>query len=460
MTWFLAILCFVLITVLVLIYERYKKAKRKLKRVGQDKTDLVDFLNRFTASIAFRKGVDQWVLQVAQFLSETMKAEATFIYTFQDDKNSMKKMVQYGVLPELNSNSSSQAQSMVKCLKASSVTLPNTTGLTAQLFSAHSTLKEDVFPGDNQVVKTLVAVPIRLSHDMLGTIIMLNRKEGEVHFDIDDMFLLETLASQVALGFSVSQMLKKLDKQNRIEQELQLAQQIQSSLLPDKAPEHDFYEMFGAYRSAREVSGDFFDFITISEDLMLAVVADASGKGMPACMLMAMCRSILRSNASHFKEDLEGLMREMNRILYKDTNSSQFITMGLLLLDRHDHTVEYARAGHTPLLIKQPDGQIQVICPDGPALGLLPPELNVSFDSFSFSWLPGMSLMLYSDGLTEAVNHEEIELGLEKLTDIWALAEDIPKKASQHILNSVSAYSNYSDPADDQTVVVLTRPEY
>ncbi|OVE81520.1 hypothetical protein BVY04_03005, partial [bacterium M21] len=204
--------------------------------------------------------------------------------------------------------------------------------------------------------------------------------------------------------------------------------------------------------------GDFFDFVPLPGNLTLAVIADASGKGMPACMLTAMCRSILRTNADRYKEDLEGLMREVNRKLFEDTDAAQFVTLACLLIDNNDFTIEYARAGHTSLLMRAPDGHVEVISPDGPALGLLPDEIEPEYDTFAFSWLPGMSLMVYTDGITEALNLEGEEFGTDRLIESWVEQPTTPLAASQGILRAVHSFGGGEIQEDDQTLMLLHRP--
>ncbi|OVE77834.1 hypothetical protein BVX99_01595, partial [bacterium F16] len=161
------------------------------------------------------------------------------------------------------------------------------------------------------------------------------------------------------------------------------------------------------------------------------------------------------------KEDLEGLMKEVNRKLFEDTDYAQFITLACLLIDSKDNTVEYARAGHTPMLIRSHDNHVEVISPKGPALGLLPPEVNPRFDTFTFSLLPGSSLMLFTDGLTEALDQKthEDEFGVNQLIQAWNDSEaSSPVGEAQHILSAVDIFTGGDDPSDDRTLLILHRP--
>jgi len=244
----------------------------------------------------------------------------------------------------------------------------------------------------------------------------------------------------------------------RLRQEIEVAQRLQNSLIPTEMPASEDFRIYGTNVPARDVSGDFFDFIEVDEHHLLVVVADASGKGIPACMLTALTRSFLRVNAKRFKEDLEGLLMELNTNIHEDTEGAQFITMACCLIDRRDCTVEYARAGHTELLIHGPTDGLRVISPDGPALGLLPNDFDVHFDTFTFTWLPGTSILMFTDGITEAMNDEEQQYGLQNLIESWDKQQPDPAIVVKEILAGVDAFAQDRPQDDDQTLVLLTRP--
>ncbi|RMD77075.1 MAG: hypothetical protein D6820_11945, partial [Lentisphaerae bacterium] len=308
---------------------------------------------------------------------------------------------------------------------------------------------------------SLMSSPIQIGEDVMGVVIAANpqryigSKMERSYFDANDLFLLQAMAIQVGLGLTFIQIYDELSEKHRIEQEVQLAQEIQRSLLPEDPPQLQDNEIHGVCRAARQVSGDFYDFIWISPTLLLIVIADASGKGIPACMVAAMVRSMIRMIGPQHRDDLEVVMAEMNSKLYHDTEDWQFITMGCLLLDLSDSTVEYIRSGHTPLVIRYPNGDVHTISPTGPALGLVPPELEPRFESFAFSLQPGMQLIMFTDGLNEAMNKENEQFGLERMLDVIREADCSAVDTVNLLLQKVDEFSQGTVQADDQTLVVL-----
>ena len=130
-------------------------------------------------------------------------------------------------------------------------------------------------------------------------------------------------------------------RQQRIRQELDFARQLQSSLLPESVPAWDQFAVYAFTKSAKEMNGDFYDFVEIDEDRLLIVLGDACGKGVPACMLTSMTRSFIRSLAENFT-DLQSFLKALNKNVYRDSDDERFVTLGCCLLDRRNSVVEYA----------------------------------------------------------------------------------------------------------------------
>ncbi len=441
------------------LLRRNEESLRREARAQADRSELVEFMNRYTSSINYSRDIEQWMTQVAGFISTSLEAQAVWIYMLEDE-GVARLMAFSGSVPVPDSSTSSQTRRLLAELTQDVIEFGHGTGVASQIFGSVSSLKEDF----NELygtgpVQSLISVPIWIEREQIGAITAINRTGPTPSYSVDDLFLLESMSSQLALGLTFVQIYEVLDEQRRIEQELGLAQTIQESLLPQDPPDHDIYLIHADCKAAREVSGDFYDFIQVSDDLMLTVVADASGKGIPACLLMAMCRSMIRSNAMRFKEDLEGFMRALNHALNEDTDAAQFVTMACLLIDKHDHVVEYARAGHTSLLMRHPAGHVEAISPEGPALGLLPDEIGPQYDTFTFTWEPGASLLLYTDGLTEALNDEEEEFGIDRLVHAWNQQNGDPVAATEGIFKHLEDFSGDQPRLDDQTLMVLKRPE-
>ena len=259
--------------------------------------------------------------------------------------------------------------------------------------------------------------------------------------------------TQMVMAQEVVRAYSEVSTRDRIDQELEFARQIQYSLLPQSFPDWDQFAVTAYSRSAKEVNGDFYDFVQIDDDRLLVVIGDACGKGVPACMLSAMTRSMVRAMAGNFT-NLEDFLKELNRKMYRGTDADRFITLGCCLLDRKNSVMEFGRAGHTDLLAFMRD-HVRTISPQGAALGLLPEEF-AEFETFCTAFEPGMALLMFSDGLTEAVNADGVEFGMERLKDLFRLSclnGESARNAINLMLEEVGSYE--VDQADDQTLIII-----
>lgn len=318
--------------------------------------------------------------------------------------------------------------------------------------------EDEILANSPVLVETLMAVPMIREGQVAGVICAVNNSHGGGAFTPEQFSALNFMSDQVVLAHNIVRVYANLSQQQRIAQELSFARQLQSSLLPKHAPKWGPFSIEAFSKPAKEVSGDFYDFVEIDEDRLLVVIADACGKGIPACMLMAMTRSFIRASIERFT-NLHDLIKDLNKDLFRDTGDERFVTVTCCLLNKKEKTVEFARAGHTELLVSRHDHPIRTIFPDGAALGLLPAEIAGDFDLITFAFLSDMSILLFSDGITEALNRDGEEYQLHRLVEVFKKASDEdlpPAKLIQNIIKEVNDFSDGTLQADDQTVVVIS----
>jgi serine phosphatase RsbU (regulator of sigma subunit) len=305
-------------------------------------------------------------------------------------------------------------------------------------------------------VETLMAVPMYAGNRFTGVICAVNRKKEGPGFTRDELRLFGELSSQAAFAVNLVSVYSAFSTQQNLRQEMSFGRELQRSLLPNGVPEWGDYRLAAYAESARQVAGDYYDFIPIDDDRLMLVVADATGKGVPACMLVAMFRACARAFAKDYR-GMEDFLRRLNAQLHVDTDISHFITMAALVINRRTFICEYGNAGHTPLLVRSPEAGAVAIQPDGPAIGLFPQDLGLDFDTLSFRFRPGMEMLLFTDGITEALDREENEFGLPRLEQIWRDSRGDPEQMRDLIIQSVNTFSAGVERADDQTILVVGR---
>ncbi len=242
------------------------------------------------------------------------------------------------------------------------------------------------------------------------------------------------------------------------EAELSIAADIQKSFLPDSLPNFPKYEMAGKSIPAKEVGGDFFDFmplelIPFSKSQMGIMIADVAGKGVPAALFMALSRIVIRISALWFKNCAEAIAFA-NPVITHDSKTGMFVTLFLGILDNETMTMSYVNAGHNPpLVIRAGTDTIDELKPTGIAIGVIE---DIAFDQNSVHLNDGDVIVLYTDGVTEAINTKTEEFGVPRLIQTIQDSVSLP---SQEIVNTivsrVSDFCGTQPQHDDITLLVI-----
>ncbi|MEW6517076.1 MAG: SpoIIE family protein phosphatase [candidate division FCPU426 bacterium] len=249
-------------------------------------------------------------------------------------------------------------------------------------------------------------------------------------------------------------------EQERLQKELQVAQQIQQKLLPKQLPEIPGYSFGALYRAAKEVGGDYYDFLRVGKDHLGLAVADVCGKGVPAALLMSVARSILKTIAPGETSPLK-VLKELNRLLVADLSRGLFITLFYAVINVKNRTMTFTSAGHNPVLVWQAQKRQSQL------LELRPPCLPLGVDGTgiferlvqerTITLKAGDAVILYTDGLTEAWNDQREEFGMERLKEAVAASAGLGSAADmiQGIDRSLIRFCGELHQNDDLAVVTL-----
>jgi serine phosphatase RsbU (regulator of sigma subunit) len=272
-------------------------------------------------------------------------------------------------------------------------------------------------------------------------------------FTEDHQRILAAIANQVAVALENTRLYQQAAEKQHLEQELKVARDIQKSLLPSFCPFVPGFELAADWRSASEVSGDFYDFVTLAGGKLGLLIADVSDKGVPAALFMALSRSLVRSGVIGASGPSEGL-RRANTWIIKDSQSDMFVTLFYGVLDPAARTLIYANAGHNPpLLYRAASGTIESLAAKGIVLGVLP---EIELEERQVTMVPGDLLVLYTDGVTEAINEHEEAFGEERLIQAVRQHHDLEaREVIAQIRAAVLAFTGDRPRFDDATLVVL-----
>src|SRR5215216_2084789 len=268
----------------------------------------------------------------------------------------------------------------------------------------------------------------------------------------DDRQLLTLLASQVAIIVEKAMLHEQLVEKKRLEAQLEVARQVQLALLPERDPEVDGFDISAYNFSTEEVSGDYYDFVKPYDDQLGLVIADVSGKGVPASLLMAFLRASLRS-AIHVGYAPNVAMAKVNYLLWEPIEPHQFVTAFYGMLDATNRTLAFVNAGHNPRLILNGDESHRFIERGGLPLGLCKDtryyEYYLPIDS-------GQVLVLYTDGATEAQSPGGQEYGRKRLVDAVRRSRDLrARQMIDYIYNDIFEWTGGRGSGDDVTFVII-----
>lgn len=301
-----------------------------------------------------------------------------------------------------------------------------------------------------------MVVPLVSQGDLIGLLNLGPRLSGQ-DYSTDDRGLLNNLATQAAPAVRVAQLVQQQQaetrERERMEQELRVARLIQQTLLPKELPALPGWDLAAYYQPARAVGGDFYDFIPYEDGRLGLVIGDVTDKGVPAALVMATTRAILRSAALEARTPGK-VLEKANEMLYPDIPPRMFVTCLYAVLDPVTGRLWYANAGHD-LPYRRRDGEVSELRATGMPLGLMP---GMSYEEKETMLVPGESVLFYSDGIVEAHNNSREMFSFPHLKEVLALSTDKGSNLIDHLLAQLADFTGDGwEQEDDVTLVALQR---
>jgi serine phosphatase RsbU (regulator of sigma subunit)/GAF domain-containing protein len=280
---------------------------------------------------------------------------------------------------------------------------------------------------------------------------------GHDHQDLR-LALLAGIANQLSLRLENNLLSEEAAIRRSLERELAMGRDIQRSFLPKSLPEHPGWQVSTLWRSARQVGGDFFDFIPLPPGPKGTrwglVIADVADKGVPAALFMALCRTLLRSVAIS-RVDPGSTLGRLNDLIIADSQTDLFVSVFYAVWEPDAARLAYANGGHNPPLLIKPDKRLQVLDRHGMVLGVLE---GAQYRTHIQEMPPDSMLLCYTDGVTEAMDASGAIYGVKNLEQILLSAGDwSAEQLTQTISDAVTEFTGDDDPSDDLTLIALRR---
>jgi sigma-B regulation protein RsbU (phosphoserine phosphatase) len=302
-------------------------------------------------------------------------------------------------------------------------------------------------------------LPLPGRNRMMG-VMALGPKRSEAAYSRSDLRLLQAVASQTGLALEVSELAHSLASEaaqrERVNREMEIAREVQERLFPQQMPYISGATVAGACRPALGVGGDYYDLIDLGDGRIGLAVGDVSGKGISAALLMASLRASLRGVTLGSPRDFAKLMHQVNHLVYEASASNRYATFFFAAYDPKTRKLDCVNAGHNPPVLLR-GNEIILLKAGGPVVGLLP---NAPYVEEALTLEPGDLLVLYTDGISEAMTHKEEEWGEERMI---AAARRVKGQPASHVLSklfaAVDAFTAGAPQHDDMTLLVLKLEE-
>jgi len=295
-----------------------------------------------------------------------------------------------------------------------------------------------------------MVAPIVSNNEVIG-VFDLESDELDAYTN-DDLEVLLLLASQVAIIIEKVMLHEQLIEKQRLETQLEVARQVQLQLLPPRDPQLEGYDISAYNFPTEEVSGDYYDWVRIYDDQIGMVIADVSGKGVPAALLMAFLRASLRA-ATHIGYAPHISMSKVNYLLWESIERNQFVTAFYGILDATNRTLAYANAGHSPALLMKMDGTVRFEERGGVPLGMF---RDSRYYEYFETIEPGEVFVLYTDGVTEAMSPAAEEYSRERLVAAVRQCRDQPaREMIDFIHRELIAWTAGQGLGDDVTLFIV-----
>ena len=454
--------------------ELEKRLQREVISLQQEKRVIYEFIHDLGEVFTEDIDRDRLLRMIASCARKVTSARGVAIYLWTPEHDFLRAAVVSGFFPPplkidnvVADQLADRAEDLEAFLQLESIPSHSQTVVahvaqTGVPFFTESADADERFPWfrqPNLQTHSYIAVPLHYRDEQLGVLAVANPADRPT-FTAPDFDVVKSIADQAAYSLQYAQVYQQLGEKKRLDHEIEVAREIQRVLLPSTAPYIPGFSCSAVNIPAQQVSGDYFDFIKVDDEHWGVVVADVSGKGVPASLIMTMCRSVLRSLAPGRMSPAR-VLGDLNRQLFPDMGEDMFITMLYLILDRSG-TVTLARAGHeTPLLWRAAAQQSEMIDSPGMALGI---DAGDTFDEVirdvTVALEPQDTLVAYTDGINEALDDEGNEFGQDQLRDVLqAAGSSSVDHLVTAIVDRVQQFSSGHPQNDDITLAAVRRAD-
>jgi sigma-B regulation protein RsbU (phosphoserine phosphatase) len=413
---------------------------RDVKREALEK----DLLYQVGKKLSGKLDVDEVMREILDTLKQVVEYDAGGVFLVDPAEGNIKSLYTVGYDPVRD------AQMQVKIGQG----LIGHVASNGEPVIVHDVEKDSRYVDANPSTRSEIVVPIKLDSRLIGVLNLESNQVGA--YNNRSVALMQAFASQAAISLERARLHETEVSGKRLEEQLNIAREIQRSFLPYHDPKIPGYDIAGKNISSGQVGGDYYDFIRIVDSHLGVAVGDVSGKGIPAALIMASFRASLiaeiRNNYS-----IRTICQKVNSLMYESLEPGNYVTAVYGVLDSRNHIFTFSNCGHNLPILLRATGEVEHLREGGPILGVSP---DAVYEERALVVNPGDLMVLYTDGVTEVFNEQGEEFGLDRLVKV---IQENKKNSSEQIeaaiYDAVKAFASESHLWDDLTMVVIKRPK-
>lgn len=473
----------VVTTVFVALFWRQKKLLEQLsgekEAIEFEERRMFDFLHGLGAALQEDSSPPNMHRYIVNGVVRVINADAGILYLLEESMDELvpvylsKRLAPVVPLPDdVVEKASKNANSLRSYLRLTTAkvdggllgkTLQDETPLIAQALIEHPLFEGNSNPFQEDL--SVMMAPLVYGEKKIGVLAVTKHLKqssspGHPRFTANDIDVFTSIAEQSSFALGSAIIHLEAHEKRQLEQDLQNASEIQRILLPRSAPGLENYRLAATFSAANMVSGDYYDYVPVDSHHSGVVIGDVCGKGIPASLIMAMCRSVLRSN-SEGELSPANVLHAANRLIFPDIREDMFISLLYLILADDSGDAVMARAGHDPPLLCHHGrkGEVEVLSPAGMAAGIDKGDVFERIvQDYRFTMQTGDVLLLYTDGSTETLNRAGDEFGVERLSSVLKESHHLGADAViDKVLAALEEFSGSGQQNDDITLIAVEK---
>lgn len=471
---FFVVLQVATLCILMGVLRHLRRMRRERNALLQEKDVVFNFVHDVGDVFGGTESVDLGGLlkRVLFYALRTTKAGAGALYLVEPDGESLRACATSGVFPPLDVEVGPEMERAFSKIRYAETLVrthlvPMGEGLVGEVAAKDAPILIPDAEMDSRVprfgidffqIHSILLVPMRFHKEVLGVLVVINRVDGQP-FIQSDQNLLQALADQASVSVHYAKFSVALDEKRRLDYDLTVARRIQNALLPKSIPEIPGIELAAFSVPAQQIGGDYYDFVQIDDEHWGIAIADVSGKGIAAALVMSVCRSLLRVESSGCRSPA-AVLKTINKMVVGDLSEDMFISMLYMILNTRTRELAVARGGHCEPIVCPGNGSAPwALDSRGMALGMADGEtFDAVIEEKRLVLAPGDMVVAYTDGVTEAQDLQQDEWGvlnLVKAIQITALEGGGAAQVASDVEQKLIQYTGENPQYDDMTLVAL-----